>query len=104
MRPWTRSKALVAGACLLALTLAACSPQQGSAPVAAEPAVETTAADAFQPLLVEIRRHRPAILASSRFIFILLNSKKRLMTARPGPASARWSGCTTIFPWIRAGA
>lgn len=43
-------------------------------------------------------------LASSRFIFILLNSKKRLMTARPGPASARWSGCTTIFPWIRAGA
>ena len=31
----------IAGACLLALALAACSPQQNAAPTAAEPAAET---------------------------------------------------------------
>ena len=36
----------LAGACLLALTLAACSPQQGAAPAAAEPTTETPAVDA----------------------------------------------------------
>ena len=42
----------LSGACLLALALAACSPQQSAAPVAAEPAAETAtaASKALPPL------------------------------------------------------